>query len=75
MQGHIPLVVTLTLSTTLTVIDHNLNPTLSLQSNITLFQCLSGENWTDVMYGYMVPSPMRIRVRVRVGYMVPPPMP
>jgi hypothetical protein len=27
------------------------------QSNLTLFQCLSGENWTDVMYGYMEPYP------------------
>ena len=27
------------------------------QSNLTLFQCLSGENWTDVLYGYMVPYP------------------
>ena len=28
------------------------------QSNLTLFQCLSGENWTDVLYGYMVPFPL-----------------
>ena len=27
------------------------------QSNLTLFQCLSGENWTDVMYGYMAVYP------------------
>merc|ERR1719506_3228943 len=28
------------------------------QSNLTLFQCLSGENWTDVMYGYMDDLPV-----------------
>lgn len=27
------------------------------QSNLTLFQCLSGENWTDVLYAYMIPYP------------------